>query len=152
MINVLYSKMAIPESCYLGKRVFKKLFFENAKLNSTDKKVFREDIDTIIWQYTLKSTTIQIQPYEDNEREYPEIAVLQINFKNSKRYKRVAQVIHRAIPYPLVLIFSDNKNCALSLAPKRFSQVEKEAIIAEEFFTTDSVGGLAEALAACMLD
>jgi len=136
MIDALYNKMAIPESCYLGKRVFKKLFFENAKLNSTDKKAFKEDIDIIIWQYTLKPTTIQIQSYEDNEREYPEVAVLQINFKNSKRYKRVARVIHRAIPYPLVLIFSDNKNCTLSLAPKRFSQVEKEAIIAEEFFTT----------------
>jgi len=137
MIDVLYKKMAIPQSCYLGKRVFKRLFFENIKLASTDKKAFKEDIDTIVWQYTLKPSTIQIQAYEDDEREYLEVAVLQINFKNSKRYKRVAKVIHRAIPYPLVLIFSDEKNCVLSLAPKRFSQVEKGAIIAEEFFTTD---------------
>ena len=136
MIDVLYKKMAIPESCYLGKRVFKKLFFENIKLAGTDKKAFKEDIDTIIWQYTLKPLTIQIQSYEDDEREYLEVAVLQINFKNSKRYKRVAKVIHRAIPYPLVLIFSSEKNCALGLATKRFSQAEKGAIVVEEFFTT----------------
>ncbi len=136
MIDVLYKKMAIPESCYLGKRVFKRLFLENIKLNSTDKKAFKEDIDTIIWQYALKPLTIQIQPYEDNEREYLEVAVLEINFNNSKRYERVAKVIHRAIPYPLVLILSDEKNCALSLATKRFSQAEKGAIVVEEFFTT----------------
>ena len=31
MIQVLYDSMAIPEGCQLGKRVFKKLFHENAK-------------------------------------------------------------------------------------------------------------------------
>ena len=41
MIQVLYDTLAIPDTCLLGKRVFKKLFHENAKLGITDKKALR---------------------------------------------------------------------------------------------------------------
>lgn len=137
MINVLYDSMAIPEACQLGKRVFKKLFHENAPLGVTDKKAFREDIDTITWQYTLKPSTISIQAYEDDTREYHEVALLQVDLKMQRRTGRIAEVMHRAIPYPLVVVFVFETQCALSLAHKRFSQAEKGAIVAEDFRLTD---------------
>lgn len=137
MIDVLYDNMAIPESCYLGKRVFKKLFHENAKLGATDKKAFREDIDTITWQYTLKPSTIPIQPYEDEQREYLEVSILQVDMKTQKRIGRISEIIHRAIPYPLLIVFVFQKLCALSTAHKRFSQAEKGAIVAENFVVTE---------------
>jgi len=136
MIETLYKKMAIPDACHLGKRVFKKLFHENAKLGATDKKAFREDIDVIIWQFTLKPSTISIQAYEDNQREYHEVAILQVNLKTLNRTSRIAEIIHRAIPYPLVIVFTFETLCALSLANKRFSQAEKGAIVAEDFIIT----------------
>lgn len=137
MIQNLYDKMAIPETCYLGKRVYKKLFHENANLGVTDKKAFSDDIDTIFWQYTLTPATIQIPIFVDDQREYLEIAVLQVNLKTLKRTNRIAEVIHRAIPYPLIVVFVYDTTCALSTAHKRFSQAEKDAIVAEGFLTTD---------------
>jgi|AntAceMinimDraft_17_1070374.scaffolds.fasta_scaffold01706_4 hypothetical protein len=136
MIDILYEKMMIPESCYLGKRVFKKLFHENAKLNVTDRKALRDDVDTIIWQYSFKPTTIPIQSYEDDQQEYHEVALLQVNLKQTGRVNRLAEIIHRAIPYPLIVVFVSDTICLISLADKRFSQVEKEAIVAEGFQTT----------------
>ena len=137
MIQVLYDKLAIPDTCRLGKRVFKKLFHENARLGVTDKKALRDDIDTITWVYTLKPSTIPILAYQDNEREYDELAVLQVDLKTLNRTSRIAEIIHRAIPYPLVVVFVFGATCAISLASKRFSQAEKGAIVAEEFITTD---------------
>ena len=137
MIDVLYDSMAIPEPCQLGKRVFKKLFRENAPLGVTDKNAFREDIGTITWQYALKPSTIPIQAYEDEQREYLEVAVLQVDLQTQKRTGRIAEVMHRAIPYPLVIAFVFETVCALSLAHKRFSQAEKGAIVAEDFIITD---------------
>jgi len=137
MIQVLYDSMAIPETCQLGKRVFKKLFHDNAKLGATDKKAFREDIDLITWQYTLKPSTIPIQVYEDKHREYLEVAVLQVNLKTQRRTSRIAEIMHRAIPYPLVIVFTFEPVCALSVAHRRFSQAEKGAIVAEDFIITD---------------
>jgi len=139
LIELLYEKMTIPATCHLGKRVFKKLFFENATLTATDKRAFRDDIDTILWQYTLKPTTIQIKSYEDDHREYHEVAILQVNLKNTSRHKRIAEVIHRAIPYPIMVVLFFETSFVLSLANKRFSQAEHGAIVADEFYITDSV-------------
>jgi Domain of unknown function (DUF4391) len=136
MIEVLYEKMMIPESCRLGKRVYKRLFHENAKLSATDKKALRDDVDTILWQYTFKPTTIPIQPYEDDQLEYHEVAFLQVNLKQTGRVNRLAEIVHRAIPYPLFVVFVSDMTCSISLAYKRFSQAEKEAIVAEGFQAT----------------
>jgi hypothetical protein len=143
MIEVLYRRMAIPDTCHLGKRVFKKLFYDNAKLGVTDKKAFRDDIDTITWQYTLKPSTILIQAYEDDHREYHEVAILQVALKTPNRTNRIAEIIHRAIPYPLIVVFTYKTAFTLSLAHKRFSQAEKGAIVAEEFVTTGWIDLLA---------
>ena len=136
MIETLYETIAIPDSCRLGARVYKKLFHEKAKLGVTDKKAFRDDIDAILWQYSLKPGTIAIQAYEDDHREYFEINVLQIDLKSLNRTRRIAEVIHRAIPYPLVLIFAYEETCSLSLAHKRFSQATKEAVVADDIMMT----------------
>ncbi len=136
MIQTLYDQLAIPDACHLGKRVFKKLFHENAKLGATDKKALRDDIDTITWVYTLKPTTIPIHAYRDDEREYDEIALLQVDLKTQNRTGRIVEIIHRAIPYPLVLVLVFETSVAISLAHKRFSQAEKGAIVAEDFVTT----------------
>ena len=146
MIETLYKKMAIPDACHLGKRIFKKLFHENAKLGATDKKAFREDIDVITWQYTLKPSTIPIKAYEDDQREYHEVAILQVNLKTLNRTSRIAEIIHRAIPYPLVVVFTYKTMCTMSLAHKRFSQAEKGAIVAEDFLITDWIDLLSPTL------
>ena len=136
MIEALYEKMMIPESCRLGKRVYKRLFHENAKLSATDKKALRDDVDTILWQYTFKPTTIPIQPYEDEQREYHEVALLQVNLKQTGRVNRLAEIVHRPIPYPIFVVFVSDTICSISLAYKRFSQAAKEAIVAEGFQAT----------------
>lgn len=137
MIHLLYEKMDIPEDCHLGKRLFKRMFYENAQLNASDKKAFSEDIDEILWQYTFKPETINIPGYEDEEREYHEIAIIQVNLKQVKRYKRIAEIIQRAIPYPALVVFVGDQQAALNLADKRISRVDRDKIVVEQFHHTD---------------
>jgi hypothetical protein len=141
MSELLYHFLNIPESCRLGKRVFKKLFEENADLGVADRSALRDDLDSVTWAYTLKPSTIQIPPYEDAEREYLEIALLQADLRTPQGADRVARIIHRAIPYPVILIFNlqspiNNQQCRISLAHKRFSQAAKRTIVAEDFLAT----------------
>lgn len=110
-----YEKLALPDSCYLGKRIYKKLFYENTQLNATDKKSFSNDIETIEWSYTLKPETINIARYEDDEREYFEIAVIEVTLKEPKRYKRIGQIIQGAIPYPVLIVFKHESAIAVWL-------------------------------------
>lgn len=137
MLQAFYENLAIPETCRLGKRIFKKLFEENATLTVTDRKALRDDLDVLTWAYTLKPSTVAIQPYQDSEREYLEIALLQADLKARKRVGRLAEVIHRAIPYPVVLVFSHDGEVLVSLAHKRFSQAEKGAVVADDFLATN---------------
>lgn len=160
MNESLLFKFGFPDTTYLGKRIFKKYFFQNAILTPSDKKHLQNDVSIITWQYILKPSTVQIKPYADSQREYLEVVVLEITFRSLGNYKRLAEVIHRAIPYPLLLVLTQNSSSiseelevdekiskdttteteskvALSAAPKRFSQAEKGAIVVEEFFTTD---------------
>jgi hypothetical protein len=137
MIEHFYGKLAIPDTCLLGKRVYKKLFYENAPLNVADKKTFADDIEDIQWRYTLKPETINIARYEDEEREYHEVAILQVILKNPKHCKRIAQVIQRSIPYPLLIVSIDGSRIALSNADKRVNRSDREKITVEAFYETD---------------
>lgn len=132
-----FSKLEIPDPCYLGKRIFKKLFYENTKLNATDKKAFVNDIEEIEWIYTLKPETINIQRYEDDEHEYLEVAIIQVKLKENFRYKRIAEIIQRSIPYPLVIVFRHNDSIALNLALKRINRADQNKIMVKEFHYAD---------------
>lgn len=63
MIEAFIHKLNIPDNCKLNKPVFKKLFLEKGKLDATDKKALKDDIDKIRWLYTLKPSTINIASY-----------------------------------------------------------------------------------------
>lgn len=136
MRDGLYSKLALPDSCYLGKKVYKKLILEHGECAARDKKSIRDDIDSISWLYTLKPSTIQIPAYQDESCEYLEIAILEVILKKQLSPRRLAEIIHRSIPYPLLLLFRVDPCFAISTAPKRFSQAEKGAVVADDFYTT----------------
>ncbi|MEG2072663.1 MAG: DUF4391 domain-containing protein, partial [Oscillospiraceae bacterium] len=97
--------MNIPETCRVDKTVFKKLFYENADLSAGDKALFAEGMDKVTWRYCMKPETIHIPPYEDEEREYAEIEVIEVALTREKGLRRMAEVIMRTIPYPMLLVF-----------------------------------------------
>ena len=112
----LWQAMNLPDSCLLNSRIYKKMLLESSDLSGNDKKVITEDIDTLVWRYTLKPETINIPKLLTDEFDYPEIAVIHVTLKSPKRAKRVVEIVQRAIPYPLVLIISHDNRLWLSLA------------------------------------
>ena len=136
-IEYVWNTVSFPEAALLGKRVPKKQFLDSGGLAASDKKLFRENVKTVYWEYTLKPSTCPVLPYKDHEREYLEVAILQIELTSQKGHKRIAEIIHRVIPYPLMLVFYTGADeFALSIAPKRFSQAEHGSFVAESFYTT----------------
>lgn len=136
-IEIIWDAISFPEAALLGKRVPKKQFLESGELVASDKKLFRENVKNVYWEYTLKPSTCPVLPYRDKEREYLEVAVLQVEINSQKGHKRIAEIIHRVIPYPLMLgFYTESGDIALSVAPKRFSQAEHGAFVAERFYTT----------------
>ncbi len=136
MIQGFLDGLGIPEKCFLNKTLFKRLFLESGMLDITDKKALKDDINKIRWLYTLKPSTINIEPFKDDEREYGEVAILQIDLASAIRVKRIAAFVNKAIPYPLIIIFTHGDMIALNIADKRISQTDKVKWVVEDGWIT----------------
>ena len=135
-LDQFYEILAIPDRCVLGKRLFKKQFYENAQLNATDRKAFVEDIDSIEWRYTLKPSTINIPKFEDETREYLEIAILQVVLNATGQHGRIAAVMQKAIPYPVMILFASGERIAINTAAKRINRADANRIVVETIHDT----------------
>ena len=136
-----YSFLNIPASCFIGSTIYKKLFYENADLSASDKSLFIDVIDKITWVYCLKPEIINIAPFKDDVRDYPEIEVIEVSVDKDYRLKRIAEIIMRTIPYPMLLIFKWEDKKQLYVAHQRLSQSDSSKNTIEDFISTDWLDG-----------
>lgn len=139
----LVSKLAefinIPQKCEVGNKIHKKLFYENSKMSRSDKDTFTKNINRINWDYSLKSDNINIKPYSDDIREYDEIEFINVNLRSPKKTKRIADIIMRTIPYPMLLTFenSNSNEIRLFTGHLRINKADNSKNTIDEFFFTD---------------
>jgi len=127
-----YSSLGLPEACLLDKRIFKRMVLEHGELTAADKRTLSEDVSGLTWKYTLKPDTVKVLPYEDDEREYLEVAIIEVALSDRRRASRLAEMIQRAIPYPVLLVMVEGADFCVSVASKRFSRAEKGSVVAED--------------------
>ena len=120
----LIAALALPDSALIDRRVPKTLLIENGAPTAADKRRIREDIEEIRWLAALKPTSVGVAEYRDSVREYLEIAVLQLSLRVDTSSNRLTELVHRVVPYPVLLIKQQGDAMELSLAHKRWSQVE----------------------------
>lgn len=113
-----------PDSCRVNQRIPKKLLVENGGVTAADKRRLSDRVGEITWAAVLKPDTVGIPAYRDEHREYLEISVIGASLRPGGSPARLIELIHRAIPYPLILIAAHDGDLSLSLAHKRWSQGE----------------------------
>jgi hypothetical protein len=105
---------------------------EHGAPTAADKRQIQDGIEEIIWVAALKPTNIGVPAFEDVVRQYLEIAVLTVELRSAARPPRLIELIHRAIPYPLILATGQDGAVSLSLAHKRWSQGEAGKVVVED--------------------
>ena len=123
--------LALPAGALVDRRVPKTLLIENGAPTAADKRRIREEVEEIRWLAALKPTTVGVAAYRDAAREYLEIAVLKIIFRSVARSGRLTELVHRAVPYPVLLITWQGDTPTISLAHKRWSQGEAGKAVVE---------------------
>jgi len=93
------------EECKYGIKIDKKQVFEEAQLKTRDKKIFTKNIEKITWSYYLKPEILNIPSYKDETRVYDEIEIIEIQLREFSKINRIADILLRFIPYPILLIF-----------------------------------------------
>ena len=124
--------LCLPDSARVGQRVPKKLLLENGAPTASDKRLITDAIEEIQWLAALKPNTIGVPEYRDTQREYLEIAVLAVTLRGAIKptsLSRLVELVHRAVPYPVLLLLVDEPTLILSLAHKRWAQNEAGKIV-----------------------
>ena len=132
----IFDGFYIPQNCKVNKTVFKKLFYDNATLSNADKDLFANSIEKITWAYCLKPETINVQSYIDETRDYSEIEIFLVQLAKDKGLNRLAEVIMKSIPYPMVLIFRLENKCQIWSGHQRIKLNDNSKNTIDEFVQT----------------
>ncbi len=123
--------LGLPAGSRVDQRVPKKLLLENGAPTATDKRLINDGLEELLWLAALKPTTIGVPDYRDDVREYLEIAVLRLTLRAGAKVARLVELVHRAVPYPVLLLTEQGERPGLSAAHKRWSQGEAGKTVLE---------------------
>jgi hypothetical protein len=130
--QTLIDALRLPDGCRVDQRVPKKLLLENGAPTAADKRLITEAIEEIQWVAALKPNTIGVPDYRDKLRDYLEIALVAVSVRGVVKpasYSRLAELVHRAVPYPVLLLLIDRHSLTLSLAHKRWALNEADKVV-----------------------
>ncbi len=123
--------LQLPSASRVDQRVPKKLLVENGAPTAGDKRQIHDGVEELIWLAALKPNTVGVPAYRDAVREYLEIAVLSLALRPDAKAHRLTELVHRAIPYPILLIQSQDSVLTLSVAHVRWSQGQARQTVLE---------------------
>ena len=116
-----FAALSLPSDTLVDRRVPKTLLIENGAFAKGDRRCIQEGIEEFRWLAVLKPATIGVAEYRDAEREYLEIAILKLELRPAAHGERLVELVHRAVPYPVLLIAWRDGTPEISLAHKRRS-------------------------------
>ena len=144
-IRAVIDALGLPPEARVDARVPKKLLVEQGAPTTADKRAIQDGIDELQWLAACKSATIGVPGFADEAREYLEIAVIAGAFRPDPKGKpakpaRLIELIHRAIPYPVLLVTTDGEGVTLSAAHKRHAQNEADKVVIERVVSVAGIG------------
>jgi len=122
--ETILDALDLPPGSRVDKKVPKRLLIENIAESSSDRRTINEGVWELLWVAALKPSTIGVPEYRDDLREYVEIALLHLAVHQEARLDRLVELVHRAVPYPVLLVTEKVASAGLSAAHKRWAQNE----------------------------
>ena len=132
----LIAALGLPARCRVDQRVPKKMLIEHGAPTAPDKRLLNDHIESVQWLAALKPHTVGVPIWRDDEREYLEIAVLAVTLRRESTppvppasVSRLTALLHRAVPYPLLLLLDAPHGLAVSAAHKRWAHNEAGKVV-----------------------
>lgn len=135
----IISALDLPPGARLDMRVPKKPLLEQGAPTAAYKRAIQDGIEEMQWIAALEPNTVAIPAFTDKGRNYSEIAVLSAALRAEARTARLTELIHRAIPYPILLPTLPGSRAALSVAPKRVAQNEGNKVVVERIVVAGEI-------------
>ncbi|WP_353238233.1 DUF4391 domain-containing protein [Limnohabitans sp.] len=129
--NDLFAALSLPPSAWVQQRVPKKLLTEHSAITASDRKLIQDQVQEVQWLAAIKPSNAGVPTFEDAQRSYLELAVISISLRQAttSQMQRVAELLHRAVPYPVLLILDAGDTLAMSMAHIRWAQQEADKTV-----------------------
>lgn len=129
--NDLFAALGLPPSAWVQQRVPKKLLTEHSAISASDRKLIQDQVQEVQWLAAIKPSNAGVPTFEDAQRSYLELAVIAISLRQAttSQMQRVAELLHRAVPYPVLLILDAGDTLAMSMAHIRWAQQEADKTV-----------------------
>ena len=134
--------LEVPRDCIVDSVIPKKDVFEAAESKTKDKKIFTDIVKQIKWCYNFTEDNIRVDKYVDEVRSYEEVELININlkydnvhkigvgkFKEDDKIDKVAEIIMRFIPYPLILTMQYENELKFYASHIRESKADYDKIV-----------------------
>lgn len=134
--------LEVPRDCIADIVVPKKEVFEADDSNTKDKKIFTDLVKQILLCYNFSEDNIRVEKYIDEVRRYENVVLFNIKlkydnvhkiapgkFKEDEKIDRVANVVMRNIPYPMILTMQYENELKFYGAHIRESRADFDKIV-----------------------
>lgn len=141
-VTLIEDILEVPRDCIVDNVIPKKDVFEAGDLNNKDKRIFTDLVKQIKWCYNFTENNIRVSKYVDEIRSYDEVEVINITlkydnvhkidigkFKEDDKIDRIADIMMRFIPYPLILTIQYDNELKFYSAHIRESKADYDKIV-----------------------
>ena len=154
LADSLITALGLPTRCRVDQRVPKKMLIEHGAPTAADKRLLNDHIESVQWLAALKPHTVGVPIWRDDEREYLEIAVLSVTLRPSvppASVARLTELLHRAVPYPVLLLLDAPHGLTVSAAHKRWAHNEAGKVVLDGDVLAAALTGTAPGVSAAFL-
>lgn len=142
--------LEISNNALIDQFIPKQALFEEANSKKSDKDLFTKYVKQMRIIYQLNEESIRIKPYLSDDKSYYEIEVISVilkdenftktddgGFKEDNKLNRIADILFRFIPNPMILSFEINNKLKVFVSHIKDSLADSEKITLEGIINTD---------------
>lgn len=136
--------LKIPERCLVNKKITKAFFKRNFDLTSDEKNLL-DDFNimaTIDWLASVRPSTANISRYQDENYLFEEVQVIAVQTaENNFDYNhfRIAELIQKYIPYPILLFIYHPNAFVLNTCDKKINQNDSSKRTLDKKYSTEII-------------
>jgi hypothetical protein len=132
MYAAIWLLFNLPAACRKDVRVTKQALLATPGLQAVDKKLIRDGLDSMAIRYLLTPASVNISALVSDAVDYSEINFIEVHVRDSKHAVKVAALLQKIIPKPVVLLLFYRGQWWLSLAAKRVNQADSQKVVIED--------------------
>ena len=142
--ELLHKTLKLPTHCWVNQKLPKTFFKRNFEITLSEKKLL--DDFSIIQQMEVlalvNQETANIPSFTEATSSYEEIIILAVQTTEEQFYKqkdKIAQLVQKYIPNPMLLIVYDNNKLLFNVAEKRINNNDATKRVIEVAYTTETI-------------